>query len=340
MNYSVKDSVTKVKGQYIELENKTKELFFKCLDEGEDTEYFNKELHKIWGNIDHSYYTEELYEFERLIHEENMAMLEINESTEYKEVNEFFKLVALSVILTTEKKFEDIKKKEYKRALNSAAYKMDKQEYLKLKVKRYNDKIIPYEVHKYITVNGKRIKTNEIIGYRYVDESVYVSMIHNTNMARTMWNTTLNDARVNNHKYFIIKYHPFSCLHCIEYQEKILTEEDVLNIVGFAEEAEGDILHPNCKCRLQMYYPGMLFDNYNLTLEQKAEIAELRQKVNGLTLKKSRILTDMKIQKRLGNMEEYDKLNQQRNKINEKIRDIKKELPTKELEKQITAIKR
>lgn len=340
MNYSINDSVTRVKKQYIDLENKTKELFFKCLNEGKDIEYFEKELHKIWGNIDHSYYLEELAEFEKAIHEENMLMLEINENTNYKEVNKFFELVALSVILATERKFENTKKREYSRSIQSEAYKSDKQEYLKLKVKKYTSQIVPYELHKYITINGKRIKTNEIIGYRYVDESTYAAMIHNTNLTITMWNTTLNDARVLGYKNFIIKYHPFSCPHCMEYQERIMSEEDVLNIIGVSGETEGDLLHPNCKCRLQIYHAGMLFDEYNLTQQQKEEISVLRQKVNGLTLKKSRIRTDMKIQKELGNIDEYDKLNQQRNKINQKIREYKNELPTESLKKQITAIKR
>lgn len=339
MNYNIAESVTRVRRQYVELENKTKELFFRCLDEGKDEDYFNTELHKIWGNIDHSYYLDELDEFQRIIHEQNMLMLEISEEPEYEEINNFFELVTLAVILATEKKFEDIKKREYSTSLNSKAYKIDKREYLKLKVQKYTSQIVPYELHKYEIIDGKRVKTDEIIGYSYVDESTYVSMIHNTNLTRTEWNTTLNDADLLGFDLFYIPYHPFSCPHCIEHQNKLMTKEDVLNLVGFAEEAEGDILHPNCKCSL-LIATGRIRTKDKLTSLQKAEIYDIRQKVNGLTLKKSRIWTDMKIQKRLGNMEEYDKLNQKINKINEKIKDLKEQLPTEALQKQVTAIKR
>ena len=66
----------------------------------------------------------------------------------------------------------------------------------------------------------------------------------------------------------------------------------------------------------------------------------IRQKVNSLTLEKDRVLTDMKIQRGLNAYDEYDKLNQKRNKINSQIRELKQELPTKELQKQVVAINR
>jgi hypothetical protein len=73
---------------------------------------------------------------------------------------------------------------------------------------------------------------------------------------------------------------------------------------------------------------------------EKEEFYHIRQKTNTLTLEKSRILTDMKIQKGLGNMDEYDKLNQKRNKVNSQIRELKDSLPNNELKKQVVAINR
>ena len=67
---------------------------------------------------------------------------------------------------------------------------------------------------------------------------------------------------------------------------------------------------------------------------------DIRQKVNSLTLKKERILTDMRVQSRLGNLDEVDVLNTQRNKINSQIRDLINELPTKELKTKVVAINR
>ena len=48
----------------------------------------------------------------------------------------------------------------------------------------------------------------------------------------------------------------------------------------------------------------------------------------------------MKIQQSLGNRDEYDKLNAQRNKINKEIRKLQEALPTTQLKKQVVAINR
>ena len=328
-NEYINKSVFKVNEKYTDMQNKTKELFFRCLDEGRSLEYFEKQLDKLWGNLDRSFMQKELAEYEAIIHENNMAMLQITETTpkEAKKTNNFFSMVAAAVILATEKKFTNYVKRDYKRTLKSPAYEMDKQQYLKLKVKRYKDeKVVPYHVK----------KTGQI---RHVSMATYNAMIHNTNMTRTAWNTTLNDADNLGYVEFYIPYHSFSCPDCVVHQGKTLTIEDVMDLVGDVEEKEGDILHPNCKCVL-LIKNGRISDYSRFSDGQKEEFYHVRQKVNTLTLKKSRLLTDMKIQKKLGNMDEYDKLNQQRNKVNSQIRELKNSLPTTELKKQVVAINR
>ena len=66
----------------------------------------------------------------------------------------------------------------------------------------------------------------------------------------------------------------------------------------------------------------------------------IRQRMNSLTLKKSEILSDIKIQKYLGNQDSVDKLNAQRNKLNKEIREQKSKLDTREKQIQVEAIKR
>ena len=112
-----------------------------------------------------------------------------------------------------------------------------------------------------------------------------------------------------------------------------------MDLVGDVETREGDILHPNCKCIL-LIYDAAKKGKSKLTEGEKEEYYHIRQKVNTLTLEKSRLLTDMKIQKRLGNMDEYDRLNQKRNQVNAQIRELKDSLPTTELKKQVVAINR
>ena len=322
-------SVFKVNQKYTDMQNKTKELFFRCLDEGRDLSYFEAELNKLWGKLDRSFMQKELAEYEAIIHENNMAMLQIKEITpkEAKKDNNFFSMVAAAVILATEKKFTNYVKRDYKRTLKSPAYKNDKDQYLKLKVNKYKDeKIIPYYG-----------KNGDVI--RHVTPATYNAMIHNTNMTRTAWNTTLNDADRLGYVEFYIPYHSFSCPDCVAHQNIPLTIDDVMELVGDIEEKSGDILHPNCKCVL-LIKNGRIRTEDKYSVGEKEEFYHIRQKTNTLTLEKSRILTDMKIQKSLGNMDEYDKLNQKRNKVNSQIRELKDSLPNNELKKQVVAINR
>ena len=307
--------------------NKTKELFFKCLDEGRDYEYFKKELEKIWNNLDYGFLQDQLIEYEEIIRSYDIRGKE-EELVETKNtINPAFALIPLSVILLQQDKLVRQKEREYKNSLNSYAYKNDKEEYLKLKVSRYKDNTVPYYLK-----DGK---------IRYVGLNTYGSMIQNTNLTRTAWNTTLNNADILGETKFYIPYHSFSCPHCIKHQNKIMTKEEVIELVGVAEEKEGEILHPNCKCVLVILREGekvIKIDNF--TEAQKEEIYNIRQKINTLTLEKERIATDMKIQKDLDNYDEVDELNKKRNKINKDIRELKEQLPTEELRKQVTEINR
>ena len=166
-------------------------------------------------------------------------------------------------------------------------------------------------------------------------------MLHNTNLTRSGWNQTMGDSEKLGIDLFIIPYHPFSCPHCWEYQNRILTKRQVEDLIGIsAQEQEGDIIHPNCKCTLSLFWDSSQIQDVKYTSNEITDMYAIRQKVNSLTLEKSRVATDMKIQKSLGNEEAYDKLNQKRNAINSKIRDLKEELPSTSLQKQVGAINR
>ena len=70
-NYSIADSVFNVNLKYARMQNKTEELFFKCLYEGKSEEYFAKELEKIWGKS-HKFFNETVEEYSAMIHERNL----------------------------------------------------------------------------------------------------------------------------------------------------------------------------------------------------------------------------------------------------------------------------
>ena len=327
-NKYINDSVFKVNQDYSNLQNKTKELFFKCLEEGRSLDYFEKKLEKIWGKAPHDYLVSALNEYSQIIHENNMEMLQ---ETEYGENNEkaitsFLLMASALLILKTEKKLKEYNVTQYKKTLKSPVYKSNKTEYLSKKVAKYNDKLVPYYS------KGKVI--------RHVEASTYCSMIHNTNMTRVAWNTTLNDADDLGYVNFYIPYHPFSCDECRWHQNRVLTKEDVIDLVGELDERHGDILHPNCKCELLIYRPGVAFNTPMFSDSELNEQYHIRQKLNSLTLEKSKIASDMKIQKGLNAFDEYDKLNQRRNKINKSIRELQEQLPTRALQKQAVAIYR
>lgn len=321
-NSSIADKVFAVNLNYVKLQNKTKELFFRCLDEDRDFEYFKAELEKIWGNVDYSYLEEQIAEYQAEIHEKNTRQKKIEKGI----TKGLFALTPILVIMNTDKKFQNVKLREYTNSLKSYAYKSDKQEYLKLKVPKYNNQIVPY----YSQTTGELI--------RYVQPSTYNSMIHNTNLTRSGWNQTLSDG--DNEQMFYIPGHSFSCPHCLAHQNKIMSRKDVENMVGRVDETSGDILHPNCKCELVFYNKGTKIQKYKYSDGELEEQYNIRQKTNTLTLRKEEILSDMRIQKSLGNQDEVDKLNQTRNRINKEIRELKEQLPTAELKKQVVAINR
>ena len=219
--------------------------------------------------------------------------------------------------------------KNYDRSLKSIQ-KQDKSTYIQKKINTYDE-----EVNQCVAYFRRGEPT------RYVQLSSYLSMIHNTNLTRAGWNQSIADSEKLGINQFIIPYHPFSCLDCYQYQNKPLTKFEVERIIGVsAEEQSGDIIHPNCKCTLELYWDSSQISSKSYTRDEIENQYHTRQQVNSLTLQKSKIATDMKIQKRLGNEEAYDKLNQKRNAINSKIRDLKSDLPTKSLQKQVGAINR
>lgn len=321
-NSSINDKVFAVNLNYVKLQNKTKELFFKCLNEERELEYFEAELKKIWGNVDYSYLDEQIEEYQAEIHEKNTK-----EEKETKGITKgIFALVPILVIMDTDKKFQEVKKREYNTSVNSYAYKNDKEEYLKLKVKKYDNQIVPY----YSKTTGELI--------RYVLPSTYNSMIQNTNLTRSGWNQTLDDG--DEDQMFYIPFHSFSCPECIEHQNKKMDRDEVYRLVGEVDEVEGDILHPNCKCELTFYDRKTKYNKPKYSDSQLEEQYHIRQKTNTLTLRKEEILSDIRIQKNLGNQDEVDKLNQQRNRINKEIKELSEALPTTELQKQVVAINR
>lgn len=333
----IAESTFNVNAHYTRLQNETKILYFRCLRENRTPEYFKQEVYKIWGNIDHKFMDKQIDKLQQFVWENNVELAIDKGRLQGKYIpdkkwvidDEYFKLVPESQFNELEREFSQQVVKNYTRAQKSIVGQ-DKDVYLQKKINTYNE-----EVNQTVAYfkNGEP--------FRYVQLSSYLSMLHNTNLTRSGWNQTMGDSEKLGIDLFIIPYHPFSCPHCWEYQNRILTRQQVESIIGVsAQEQEGDIIHPNCKCTLALFWDSSQIQKVQYTSDEITDMYAIRQKVNSLTLEKSRVATDMKIQKSLGNEEAYDKLNQKRNAINSKIRDLKEELPSTSLQKQVGAINR
>ena len=234
--------------------NKTKELYFRCLDEGRSAEYFSKEVSKIWDNVDHRFMDKQIAKLQEMVHNNNVEQA-INlgrfKNKQYLETldwvydDEFFKLTPESDFIAFEKRFKKNVITNYEVAINSIK-NTDKEEYLLKKMDKYNN-----QVNQVVAYYHKG--TDKL--FRYVKLSSYLAMVHNTDLTRSAWNTTLNDASNLGREMFIIPFHPFSCLECYKYQNVPLTRYQVEQLFGVeARQQSGNILHPNCKCTLDIYW--------------------------------------------------------------------------------------
>lgn len=322
---------------YSNKQNKTKILFFRCLDEGRSYEYFENELSKIWDNIDHRFMNRQINKLQSIVNKQNIEEA-INlgrlddkyKETEYWVIDdEYFKLTPESDFKDFEQRFKRNVINNYKQAQKSLKY-TDKEVYLDKKIDTYNKNI--NQVVSYFNKQGGIV--------RKVQLSSYLAMIHNVNLTRSGWNQTMSDSEKLGQEMFIIPYHPFSCPYCQLWQNRPLSKVDVETIIGVeAYEQQGDILHPNCKCTLSIYWSSTQLERQNYTPFEKENQYDIRQKVNSLTLEKSSLRTDMKIASSLGNEGKVDSLRSKISVINRNIRSLRSQLP-KELQKGVTQIKR
>lgn len=335
---NIAESVYLTNVYYANKQNKTKILYFRCLEEGRSYEEFESELSKIWDNIDHRFMKTQINKLRKIVNTQNVEEA-INlgrlddkyKETEYWVIDEeFFKLTPESNFREFEQRFKRNVLTNYKHAQTSLKY-ADKDTYLEKKIDTYNRSV--NQVVSYFNKQGAIT--------RKVQLSTYLAMVHNVNLTRSGWNQTMSDSEKLGQDMFIIPYHPFSCPYCQLYQNRPLSRAEVENIIGVeAMEMQGDILHPNCKCTLSIYWSSIQLQSQAFTPGEKQDMYDIRQKVNSLTLEKSNLRTDMKIAREIGNEGKADTIRQKISVINRNIRELKKLLPTEELRKQVTAINR
>lgn len=338
------DAVFSINAKYTELQNQTKILYFTYLQQNKSVEDFTKQVEKLWGNIDHKFMDKQITKLQELIHSNNVKIAidtkRINGIDYYKIgkeewiINqEFFKLVPESEFNKFERKFMNRVIKDYSRKKKLLEKKSDieKDIYLENSLNNYDERI------------------NQVVAYynkdggiqRYTQLSSYLSMLHNVDLTRSGWNQTLADSDYLGIDTFIIPYHPFSCEYCQMYQNKPLSKEYVIQVLGLeAEEQIGDILHPNCKCTLSLLWDVSQIDKITPDFIQEQENYQIRQKVNGISLTRNKLEVDLKLARKLGNEGMVDKIEKRLWKLSNQEQKLINKLPTEDLRKQVVAINR
>ena len=327
---------------YNQRQNDTKLAYFKYLSNGKSVKDFEKVADKLWDNIDHKFMDKQIEKLQDIVHKENVKLaiehgsIEKSKQVVENDAKKYLKLVPESEFNKVEEKFKNRVVKSYSKSLKtSESSELDIDTYLAKKLDSYDKEV--NQAIAYFSKDGGIA--------RYVDVSSYLSMLHNTNLTRSAWNTTLSDADRLGAEWFIIPPHPFSCDECASVQGIPMSLDEVYSEFGVDEETDGELLHPNCKCTLSILWDTSQLEDIRKDLseyddEDREEQYEIRQKVNSASLQRDRIENDYKIAKALGNDGLADKYESKINKLNNKISELVNSLPTKSLKKQVEAINR
>lgn len=291
--------------------NKTELTYFRNLLEEkspqEMLEYLNKEY-----TIDHTYMIKAIDEIKQLIKKKDKIktleairdiipnLLEINPIEDFKRSELDYAQRVLN---------------KYTEDLADIKMQKDKTQYLTTKIKTYDrnvEQYIPY-FHNGFVWSMQNLAT-------------YNSMLYNVNLTRTAWNQSYKDSILLENDKFIINTHPFACPHCLQHQGKIYTRQELEDIVGIAvEDGAKEILHPNCKCTLSIYWDKSQLERQNKTTE---EDYRLDQKAKSLQRQINKRRTEKQAFEDIGNEEMADERRKQVSRMYAELRGIKGQMET------------
>lgn len=325
--------------KYTRMMRITKEKFFTSLLEGKSTGKYSKELKELW-NIDHNFMNKALKELDEMVKDKDIKLarkygddkvvqksikLE-NSLQEYNNIDYgVYKLNPERDFTIMEQRYVNRHIKYYESTQKGLGLAQDKEAYLSKIVKKYDkiDKSIPYFSH----------TTGKIVSYQTI--ATYNSMLYNWNLTHSAWNRTEYDAKKlgNNLQYLVA--HPYSCPHCMEYQGFVYaddtpTKQEYKVLMKYGKRGQymkedaikGGVGHPNCKHSWTIFWDIDQVQDDKFNSSEWEEEYKKEQKKQSLDLEKSRLLSDRRIYKELGNQSKVDELT---TKI-KAIRDKKKEL--------------
>ena len=205
------------------------------------------------------------------------------------------------------KKFGVRVKQYYKNALKSVGIdNINIKEYLIKKLDKYEaiEKVVRYK-------NGS-----------YYGIDTYNSMVYNTNLTRTAWSETIKRNYVEGNDLVYVIPHMYSCPLCQEWQG--MTYSISGHTQGYMKldtAIENGLLHPNCK-HVIVAYAGQE-DDFTYSTPEWEEKYDIKQKINALNLKKSRLRNENIISAKLDDYENIDKNKKKISAINKEIRALK-----------------
>jgi hypothetical protein len=205
------------------------------------------------------------------------------------------------------KKFGVRVKEYYKRALKSVGIdNINIKEYLIKKLDKYEaiEKVVRYK-------NGS---------YYGIDS--YNSMVYNTNLTRTAWSETIKRNAVEGNDLVYVIPHMYSCPLCQEWQGMTYSiSGHTQGYMKLETAIENGLLHPNCK-HVIVAYAGQE-DDFTYSTPEWEEKYDIKQKINALNLKKSRLRNENIISAKLDDYENIDKNKKKISAINKEIRALK-----------------
>lgn len=291
--------------------NKTELTYFRNLLEEkspqEMLEYLNKEY-----TIDHTYMIKAIDEIKQIImKKDKIKKLELLRQV----IPNLLEINPIEDFKRSELDYAQRVLNKYTQDLADIKTQKDKTKYLTTKIKTYSrnvEQYIPY-FHNGFVWSMQNLAT-------------YNSMLYNVNLTRTAWNQSYKDSILLENDKFIINTHPFACPHCLQHQGKIYTRQELEDIVGIAvEDGAKEILHPNCKCTLSIYWDKSQLERQNKTTE---EDYRLDQKAKSLQRQINKRRTEKQAFEDIGNEEMADERRKQLSRMYEELRGIKKQMET------------
>lgn len=321
LNIFIEDRVWECLVKYNRMQLTTKEKFFENLYKRTSVDEYTKGIVQLW-DIDHKFMDSSIKELQKMVIQRDFREAELYGGKKLTERSiklentwrEFILHDEELYTLTPDRDFKAIEQryvnrhiKLYENLLNRYKDSKDIEKDLVDLMKKYDkiDRQIPYFSH----------TTGDII--RYVDVSTYNSMLYNVNLTRSAWNRSIYDAKLLGNHLWYLPAHPFACPHCAEYQGEIYADMSGLGYPLKEEAIRGGVGHPNCKHVWVSYWSKEQLQEEKYNSTEWIEKYETKQKIQSLDLKKSRLLTDRRIYKELGQQDLVDKTTEKIKRIRE-----------------------